>query len=123
MATYSAAATAAAKVETRTWVLQAETELRFDVSAEHTLTVVVSTSSVQQQLSVLRTPVYCCILVPRSYHAVLRITFHIITVLSPLLWVVDAALLYRFVVYSYDTAVCAAYAAGNEKLHSISYGT
>lgn len=31
-----------AKVETRTWVLQAETELRFDVSAEHTLTVVVS---------------------------------------------------------------------------------
>lgn len=35
-------ASAAAKVETRTWVLQAETELRFDVSAEHTLTVVVS---------------------------------------------------------------------------------
>lgn len=30
------------KVETRTWVLQAETELRFDVSSEHTLTVVVS---------------------------------------------------------------------------------
>lgn len=34
-------AAAAAKVETRTWVLEAETELRFDVSAEHTLTVVV----------------------------------------------------------------------------------
>lgn len=35
-------ASAVTKVETRTWVLQAETELRFDVSAEHTLTVVVS---------------------------------------------------------------------------------
>jgi len=45
MATYSAA-TGTAKVETRTWVLQAETELRFDVSAEHTLTVVVSVSNV-----------------------------------------------------------------------------
>ena len=43
MAAYSAAAAAGArKVETRKWVLQAETELRFDVSAEHTLTVVVS---------------------------------------------------------------------------------
>lgn len=30
------------KLETRTWVLEAETELRFDVSTEHTLTVVVS---------------------------------------------------------------------------------
>lgn len=36
-----AAPSAAAKSETRTWVLQAETELRFDVSSEHTLTVVV----------------------------------------------------------------------------------
>ena len=32
---------AAAKSQTRVWVLQAETELRFDVSSEHTLTVVV----------------------------------------------------------------------------------
>lgn len=45
MAAYSGAATAAAKVQTRTWVLEAETELRFDVSAEHTLTVVVSSST------------------------------------------------------------------------------
>lgn len=42
MAAYSTAAAGAGKVETRKWVLQAETELRFDVSAEHTLTVVVS---------------------------------------------------------------------------------
>lgn len=34
--------TTGVKAETKTWVLQAETELRFDVSAEHTLTVVVS---------------------------------------------------------------------------------
>ena len=30
------------ELETRTWVLEAETELRFDVASEHTLTVVVS---------------------------------------------------------------------------------
>lgn len=37
-----AAASHTGKLETRTWVLEAETELRFDVSTEHTLTVVVS---------------------------------------------------------------------------------
>ena len=45
MAAYSAP-TGTTKVETRTWVLQAETELRFDVSAEHTLTVVVSAEDI-----------------------------------------------------------------------------
>ncbi|CAM9682875.1 unnamed protein product [Ectocarpus sp. 6 AP-2014] len=40
-------ASAAAKVETRTWVLQAETELRFDVSAEHTLTVVLKENTAE----------------------------------------------------------------------------
>lgn len=37
-------------LETRTWVLEAETELRFDVSTEHTLTVVVSSVLLQAPL-------------------------------------------------------------------------
>eukprot|EP00904_Undaria_pinnatifida_P010268 jgi/Undpi1/6371/HiC_scaffold_20.g08852.m1 len=38
---------AAAKSQTRVWVLQAETELRFDVSAEHTLTVVLKENTAE----------------------------------------------------------------------------
>lgn len=39
--------TTGVKAETKTWVLQAETELRFDVSAEHTLTVVLKENTAE----------------------------------------------------------------------------
>lgn len=75
MASYSAG-TGTAKVETRTWVLQAETELRFDVSAEHTLTVVVSLGSVAARRFWLSGATYrvwedSLLRARREYHAVI----------------------------------------------------